>query len=349
MTDVFARVSDAWVGASGDPNNPPPTEQPRWAGHVVDRVLLGMCVQTGASPTLSYATAVTYTGAPYARRSFGGGNWITANAINSWIDECEADSIYPWISFKVPGNDWAGVVNGQYDSGLNIILERAAARSETWMFTVHHEPSGDGPIGDPANNRADQLANLELWGDMQTYVSNYVASASDKVCFAPIMNGFPWGPKNYDAAAIAAAYPQSLIDTINANGHILTCDTYDSADNTKLSYTSYDRTSLKMSGFFDWCRANGVQSAGIGEWGCHTGEDVRRCWNLCATNSDLVGISVYFNSGANSRANWLLVPDAFDTADNTLDGTAESELRMDYFILALAASATANPATVAAI
>jgi len=332
MTDVFARVSGAWVGASGDPNNPPPAEQPRWAGHVIDRVLLGMCVQTGSSPTLSYAEAITYTGEPYARRSFGGGNWITSTAINSWINECAADSIYPWISFKVPGNDWAGVVNGDYDAGLDIILERAAARSEKWMFSVHHEPSGDGDI--------------PTWAIMQRYISNYVASASAKVCFAPIMNGFAWGPKNYDATFIAQAFPQSLIDAINANGHILTCDTYDSADATKLSYTQYDRTSMKMQGFFDWCRDKGVKSAGIGEWGCHTGEDVRRCWNLCATNSDLVGISVYFNSGANSRANWLLVPDAFDTADNTLDGSVESESRMDYFITALANSATANPATI---
>lgn len=332
MTNVYNRVAGAWVAGSGTPDNPPPAEQPRWAGHVVDRVLLGMCVQTGSSPTLSYAEAITYTGPPYARRSFGNGNWVSASLINSWLSECAADSIYPWVSFKVPNNNWAGVVAGQYDAGLDIILERAAARSEKWMFSVHHEPSGDG--------------NISTWAAMQEYISNYVQSARDKVAFAPIMNGFAWGPKNYDAAFIAQAYPQSLIDAINANGHVLTCDTYDSADNTKLSYTQYDRTSLKMKGFIDWCRVKGVQNIGFGEWGCHTGEDVRRCWNLCATNSDIVGISVYFNSGANSRANWLLVPDSFDRAGTDFDGTPESEARMDYYITALANSATANPATI---
>ena len=335
MTDVFARVGGTWVGASGDPNNPPPTEQPRWAGHVVDRVLLGMCVQQAGTITLDYPEAVTYVGTPYVRRSFGQSGWITASKINAWINECNLDSTYPWISFKVPSNNWAGVVNGQYDSGLDIILERAAARSEKWMFTVHHEPSGDG--------------SLSVWAEMQEYISNYVASASDKVCYTPIINGFFWGPRQYDAASIAAAVPQSLITALNTNGHILASDCYDSGDPAWLSYTQYDRTSLKMSGFIDWCRANGVQNVGFGEWGCHTGEDLRRCWNLCATNSDIVNMSVYFNSGANSRANWLLVPDAFDFTGTDRDGSAESELRMDYFISALAASATANPSTVAAV
>jgi len=329
MTDVFARVSGAWVGASGDPNNPPPDEQPKWAGHVPNRVLLGMCV---TPPPLDYPEAVTYVGTPYVRRSFGSGGWITANKINSWINECNLDSTYPWISFKVPSNDWAGVSNGLYDSGLDIILERAAARSEQWMFSVHHEPSGDGDLG--------------VWATMQEYISNYVASASDKVSFAPIMNGFPWGPKNYDAAMIAQSCPPSLIAALNANGHVLAADQYDSADPAYLDYTRYDRTSLRIKGFIDWARANGVNSIGLGEWGCHTAEDVRRCWNLCATNCDIVNISVYYNSAQNSRANWLLVPDAYNPADTFADGTVESEAKMDYFITALANSATANPATI---
>jgi hypothetical protein len=332
LTDTWVRIAGEWEGTTNSGSNPPPDPQPRFAGHEVNRIILGFAnAETGTSQ-LTYNTAIGFTGTIYERRKFTG-DWVTASYINTWLNTCGAAGQLPWLSFKVPNNNWAGVPLGQYDAGLDIILERAEARPEAWIVSVHHEPDGDG--------------TLSVWAEMQEYISNYLAPMSHKVAFAPIGNGFWFGPNQYAPAKIADAFPASLIAALNANNHLLAVDSYDSADATKLSYSLYDRTSLKIQGFIDWCRSNGVNTIGWGEFGCHTGEDVRRCWNIFADNCDLVGVANYFNSGANSRANWLLVPSTYIAPDPEFNGTAESQSRLDYFKDALLESVNANPGQVA--
>jgi len=339
MTNVFARVSGAWVGASGDPNNPPPAEQPRWAGHVPNRVLWGYCVS--ASGILDYATALSYTGTLYTRRKFFTG-WITANSINSALDDIEGDSQYPWISFKVPSNDWAGVANGLYDAGLNIVKERARARSGKWMLTVHHEPNGDG--------------NMTTWCNMQKYISNYLADVNDKVCVSAISNGFWYGPRWYNrvdpVAGRTAILSTGLIDTLNANGHMLACDPYDPAYDpatvTDAAMDLDDRASTRLDGFIKFGRQNGVQALGVGEWSTATPKEAKKFWNLCATNCDILQIALLFNSAANSAANWTIVPDSFDAGpgNEEFDGTTLSEARLDVWLEARDNSVSTFPALI---
>lgn len=335
MTNVWHRQGGQWVGGTESGSNPPPDPQPRFAGHVVNRVILGFANNDSGQTQLTFNQALSFTGPIYERRKFDP-SWVSASYINTWLNTGTSGGHYMWLSFKVPGTDntagWQAVIDGDYDSDLDIILERAENRPEQWMVSVHHEPSGDG--------------TLSVWGEMQEYLSNYLAPMSHKVAFAPIGNGFWFGPNQYDAAAIAAAFPASLIAALNANNHVLAVDSYDSADPTKLSYTQYDRTSIKMQGFVDWARTNGVNTIGWGEFGCHTGEDVRRCWNVLANNVDIVGVANYFNSGANSRANWLLVPSTYVAPDPAFNGTAESQSRLDYFQDALVESVNVNPATI---
>lgn len=351
---LWYRKLGAWVArgqtAPPPPPPPPPSSGGNFAGHQPNRVLLGFCVQDSSTSILPYDQAKAYAGVPYVRRSFGGGSWITAAKINQWLDECSAEGIYPWISFKVPstGNgleaDWQKLLTGAYDADLDVVKERATARSEKWAITVHHEPMDTYPL------TTSETSKLQTWSTMQRYLSDYLAPVNTKVALAAIANGHAWGPKAYKADAINLFYPQSTIDKFKVNKHIIASDTYDSGDPTQLAYwngtSGYDRTSLKMQGFVDWCRDKGVNACAIGEYGVHTAEDLRRCWNIAATNVDIYPLSVYFNSAANARANWLLVPDSFDAVGTDRDGTPESEAKLNYWKQMIPLSAQTNPPTI---
>jgi hypothetical protein len=227
--------------------------------------------------------------------------WITKASIDKWANWAEAEGVYPVISFKVPGNDWAGVASGRYNSDLDLLISTLTARKAAGRapvcVAVHHEPSGDG--------------DLTVWARMQEFLSNRFAPSTDVFCFSTISNGYDWGPKNGGKGEVEAMYPRSLIDTMNRNRHIIGCDTYDSADATKLDYALYDRTSLKIIGFIAWARAEGVKLLGLGEFGCHNDLDITRSWKLIQDNKDLFGYACHFNSGQNSRADWRMTPNGY--------------------------------------
>ncbi len=132
---------------------------------------------------------------------------------------------------------------------------------------------------------------------------------------------------------VEQAYPPSLIQALNRNKHILGCDTYDSADNTKLDYSQYDRTSLKIAGFVAWARAQGVERIGLGEFGCHDDVDINKCWNIIANNRDIFAFACHFNSGQNSRADWRMTPRGYPsdpavTSYTDLGGSEASARRL---------------------
>jgi len=273
----------------------------RFVGDRQGRVMMGMAVTDKEASNLQWEQAVSLLGTagPNAsvRRAFVSG-WITKASVDKWADWAESQGVYPVISFKVPGNNWAGVAAGTYDADLDVLCAtldaRAVAKRAPVCVAVHHEPSGDG--------------DLAVWARMQEYLSNRFAPWRDVFCFTTISNGYDWGPRLGGKGEVATMYPPSLIAALNRNRHILACDTYDSADPTKLDYTRYDRTSLKIAGFIAWARANGVQRLGLGEFGCHDAIDMQRCWTLISDNRDLFGYACYFNSGQNSRADWRLIP-----------------------------------------
>jgi hypothetical protein len=273
----------------------------RFAGDIQGRVMMGMAVTDKSASNLQWEQAVALLGTSgqhaCVRRTFVSG-WINKADIDKWADWAESQGVYPVLSFKVPGNDWAGVPTGKYDADLDLLcatLEaRAAAQRAPVCVAVHHEPSGDG--------------DLAVWARMQEYLSNRFAPWNDVFCFTTISNGYDWGPRLGGKGEVAKQYPPSLIAALNRNRHILACDTYDSADPSKLDYTLYDRTSLKMAGFVAWARANGVQRLGIGEFGCHDAIDMQKCWTIIKDNRDLFGYACHFNSGQNSRADWRMIP-----------------------------------------
>jgi hypothetical protein len=266
--------------------------------------MVGMAVTDKSNSNLQWENAMTLLGAAGSavavRRCFVPA-WISKSSIDKWANWAESAGVYPVISFKAPGNDWAGVAAGRYNSDLDLLVNTLKAREtagrEPVCVAVHHEPAGDG--------------DLAVWARMQEYLSNRFAPYKETFCFSTISNGYDWGPKNGGKGEVEAQYPRSLIDALNRNGHILGCDTYDSADATKLSYTSYDRTSLKIAGFVAWARNRGVKLIGIGEFGCHDDVDINRCWALIRDNQDIFAYACHFNSGQNSRADWRMTPNGY--------------------------------------
>lgn len=312
----------------------------RFPGDREQQVMVGLAVTDKSNSNLRWADAVGLLGAAGAsvavRRCFIPA-WISASNIDKWADWAEIEGVYPIISFKVPGNDWAGVAAGRFDSDLDLLCThldaRAAAGRPPLCVAVHHEPAGDGDLND--------------WARMQEYLSNRFAPWKNTFCFTTISNGYDWGPKNGGKGQVEQVYPRSLIDALNRNGHILACDTYDSADATKLDYTLYDRTSLKLAGFIEWARAQGVQLIGLGEFGCHDDIDIDRCWQLVQDNRDLFAYSCHFNSGQNSRADWRMTPDGYppDPAVTTytdMGGSVASANRLAAGTRMFIASATAR-------
>lgn len=299
----------------------------RFPGDRDDRLMMGLCVTSKSNSNLRWENAMNLLGAAgglvSVRRSFIPG-WITKANVERWADWAETNGVYPVISFKVPGNNWAGVAKGTYDNDLDLLISilhsRAQAGRAPVCVAVHHEPAGDGDLG--------------VWARMQEYLSNYFAPHNHVFCFTTISNGYDWGPHRGGRGEVERQYPASLIAALNRNGHILACDTYDSGETTKLDYSKYDRTSLKMNGFIEWARAKGVERIGLGEFGCHDAEDLQRCWNLIRQNSDIVAYACYFNSGQNSRADWRMIPEGYPpdpavTSYADKGGTAKSQAKLD--------------------
>jgi hypothetical protein len=229
VTVALKRQSDGLTVFASDTYALGEQWRPRFAGDRQDRVMLGMAVTDKSNSNLRWENAVNLLGTAAAslsvRRCFLPA-WISKANIDKWANWAETNGVYPVISFKVPSNDWAGVPAGRYDADLDLLVRtlqaRATAGRAPVCVAVHHEPAGDG--------------DLAVWARMQEYLSNHFAPYSSVFCFTTISNGYDWGPFRGGTGEVARVYPRSLIDTLNRNKHILGCDTYDSADNTKLDY-----------------------------------------------------------------------------------------------------------------
>jgi len=228
---------------------------------------------------------------------------------NTMWNFAETEDVWVHISAKAPSNDWAGVAAGTYDDDLQDLYDAIVARANggnfrPFLFTVHHEPAGDG--------------NYTAWANMQIHLSNFFADISDLVVIAPVGNGFMFGRQSANAADIAALYPQTLIDTLNANNHMLFVDCYDTDSDTLLEYTR-NRTSIQVQGFVDWCRQHGVKSAGFGEWGVHDADCMQRCWDIMKASTDVLHLVQYYNSSANIKSPWWLVPNGWPKDPSSSD------------------------------
>lgn len=296
-------------------------------GHVPGRVLIGMATPAG-NPPPGWDEARSIIDQPiYEARRFTG-SWIGANAFNSMIAEADIASALPWISFKVPGNDWAGVAAGNYNADLAALANLAAGRRtagiggtpKPFLCSFHHEPAGDG--------------SLSVWADMQEFCTWYFAGRrggtatspynaahdlTDIMGWAPIGNGFWWRSMTSStlAADRAAAWPDSLIAALNACRGVVGNDFYDTdyIDQQKaLTDPAFRtpgngvRTSTRIANYIAWARQKGVKASGAGEYGCIDGADMIATWEVMRENRDVWHIGNYFNSLNNSDHDWRLIP-----------------------------------------
>lgn len=315
-------------GTNPDPDPPPPVDpdppvgRKLFAGHVPNRVLVGMAASGSQRPTEDEALSIL-GGVIYERRIFTQSNPSTA-ALNNMLAECDSMNAYPVTSFKI--GDWAGVAAGNFDSQLNLIRNIAIQRRTAgpggtpmpFACGIHHEPDGDGVLSE--------------WADMQIYCSNYFAGikngqytaandVTDIMAWQAIANGHWWGPKNRDNTKINAGFPASLVTVFRQNKSLLLADFYDPnppGDNAANPYpANADRTSKKIQSFIDWARSNNCGAIGCGEFSTTTSDELQRSWKVMRDNRDIWVVSNYFNSFANSRWDWRLIPNGYPAYNGT--------------------------------
>lgn len=321
------------VGDGFGGGGPTPDPEQLHAGHVPNRVLIGMASPDNSFPGPGWSDALDIIGQPiYEARRFSSG-WITTGNFNSMIADAVEASALPVISFKIPSNDWAGVYAKTYDSDLVTLFNLVQANGNPIVCSFHHEPAGDG--------------TLTVWAKMQLYCAYWFAgyrscsfsgssistfvpgsynAAHDlslnnggNLSWGPIGNGFWW--RNMSSSSLAQnradAWPPELIAALNLHKGIVLNDFYDTdyIDQTAaLTDPAYRlvgtgvRTSTRIANFCNWARSNGVNTSGAGEWGCIDDLDMYDTWDVMAANRDIWSIGNYFNSAFNSDHDWRLVP-----------------------------------------
>jgi hypothetical protein len=291
----------------------------RFAGHVPNRNIVGISASENKAPVILDAIDLLTPPGIYLRR------WETpARPSTSELQQrtswCDSRGLFPFLTFKaVDGNgnnDWAGYAAGNYDSTvLQAVKDFAIAKrtanggnGKPFNIGLHHEPSGDG--------------TLSVWASMQIHLSNFLASVNDICVVSAIGNGFWWGGAD-DTANINAAFPSNLISTFKTNRHVIGADFYD-------RLTAGYQTGA-LGDFADFLRSNDIMGA-IGEWGSFTGPSLTAAWNVIHANRDYFALVTYFDSYANSRADWRLVPSNYAATGSTPAGDADSGARLTAFI-----------------
>jgi hypothetical protein len=90
----------------------------KFPGHVANRVLVGMASPSDGGNRPAWTEAQTLIGQPiYEARRFEP-SWINTTDFNKMVGEADDANALPVISFKVPGDNWAGIPQGVYDADL---------------------------------------------------------------------------------------------------------------------------------------------------------------------------------------------------------------------------------------
>lgn len=177
--------------------------------------------------------------------------------------------LYPILSFKIPGNDWAGVAQGKYDTQLATLKQHLVALNAPVFVTLHHEPTTDGTPADYAAMLTHALPLLD----------------TSLVDVGPIGNGWWWSSKanGYTDAEIA----EWLTPSVLAVSEIVAGDTYQGGtpDNPG------EGGSAKMLNMVKWAERNDVDALGVGEFNGYTAAEI-----TAATSA--LGSSPRFKFGA---------------------------------------------------
>jgi hypothetical protein len=273
----------------------------------------------------------------FSRRYFNGGGWATVTNVRGMLADADQKGIqFPVLSFKIPGNNWAGMAAGNYDSGLaaiaQVALERADAGHFPFAVVFHHEPNGDGQGVDwvAMNRRAIWYLGGRRGGTAtSTYVAaNDVTGEAINACSVHLIyNAFIFDGQAPSGGTFAQWTNPALMADLNENRGIWGWDAYDTFNNAH-------RTSDRMQAMFDFGEAHGANCYGIGEWGCYDATDMAACWEIQKRNAAKLVYSDYWNSGANSDADWRIVPNGYP-ADPAFGitgvGNATTQARLNFY------------------
>ena len=189
----------------------------------------------------------------------------------------------PWISFKLPAS-WAQMAGGAGDEWARDLSRQLAELDGPVWVAFHHEPEGDGPIGD--------------WTRTQERLGPIVRRTAPNLAFTIILTGWNQlrGPPEYSLASI---WPDTKVDVAGF-------DVYDHEYTVKDGVLRTDPFDIKSEYFepiADFVKSRGSHW-GLAETGYsdraaqHDKDWIRRTYGeLKATG----GIAMaYFNSRLNS-------------------------------------------------
>ena len=254
-------------------------------------------VKVGMSaPRSQWEARLRETGPVYARRLFGQLS-STSGLVNLARSELAAGRM-PVLSFKVPGNDWAGAANGRFDAQLRSLASQLDALPGQVFVAIHHEPNNDGT----ARNYAA----------MQRRVLPILAPPSN-VDAGVIVNGFWWSAAA--AGMTDAEIAQWLPADVLRLAEVVGADTYQGGT----SGAGGEDAATKIRRLSQWANRVGVRRLGIGEYNGLTGAAIRAAGDAILADSRFV-FATAFNSAENSRAgvNWQLTGDRLTAFKATL-------------------------------
>ena len=214
-----------------------------------------------------------------------------------------ANGRLPWVSFKLPYS-WADMAAGRGDAwALQVTQALSTVGGPVWI-AFHHEPEGDGPIGD--------------WVAMQRHLAPIVHANSNNIAFTIITTGWDnWNTTDY---SLANEWPgDGVVDILGTDVY----NNYGTVKNGKTNTTDTDLggTFAKVAAF---AAAHHTRWA-VAETGyTDAAAQVDPTW-LTRNFNELVtdgGIGMsYFDSSFNSIGNWTLdtasKQDSFKTALTT--------------------------------
>ena len=202
------------------------------------------------------------------------------------------------LSFKVPGDDWAGVAAGRYDGQLKALAQSLAAVKGRVFVTLHHEPTGDGL---PSSYAAMMRRALPILG------------APTNVDAGPIVNGF-WFSKTamgYTDAEIAQWLPADVLKV----SELVAADTYQGGDASKPG----EDAGVKIKGMSAWANRVGVKRLGIGEYNGVDARSITAAGDAIIADPRFVFAAIY-NSDVHNREgiNWTLTGDRLEAFKATV-------------------------------
>ncbi len=255
-----------------------------------------------SAPRAEWAERLAEVGDVRARRVFG--DLASADAAVGLARAEVAAGRMPVLSFKVPGDDWAGAGAGRYDTALRALTARLAALPGKVFVTLHHEPTGDGR---PADYAAMQRHALPILG------------APGNVDAGVVVNGFWWsnGRQGYTDAQIAAWLPAGVLRV----AEVVAADTYQGGT----AGSPGEDAGVKIRNLSAWATRAGVPRLGIGEYNGVDAASVRAAGAAVLADRRF-SFACVFNSDVNNRdgISWVLTGSRLSAFRATL---AEARLR----------------------